>query len=465
MTILSISAILSSSVEAGLLESLQGNIIFMVSLLIIFGVIGGMIVDKIGFPKVTGYILMGLIVGPSLLGIFTHHMIENFRIIRQVAIGFIGYTIGLELRLSKIRNTGKQVTIITFVQALVTAILVCLAIVLVVKEHKWTYGLILGAIATATAPGPIIAVVKGYKCKGPVTDVLLPLVALDDAIGIMLFAVLLSFGTALLNVTGEVVGFVHMIMEPLREIGISLIAGAAIGFALQYILKRCRAKDANDDLLLLIIISALFFGIGFGLVVHASAILLPMTIGIVLTNSVEPQFEHKLTKISDLFGAPILLSFFIIAGAELQVDVLRTIGLVGVVYIVVRVVGKVVGSYTSAKAVKAPPTVVKYLGWTLIPQAGVAIDMALTVDLKFKPLSETVANGAWIAEIGTNIMTIVLAATVIYEVFGLIVVKNALQKAGEINTHKSGETNKHNCENESVSNNENPTLNYELEGN
>jgi len=422
----------STEVHGSFFELLQNNILFMLACLIIFGVIGGIIVDRFRFPKVTGYILVGLLVGPSVLGVFNEHMVENFTIIRQVAIGFIGYTIGLELRFSKLKQTGKQVTVITVAQAVVTAVAVAIAVLLVVqdREHKWTYALILGAIATATAPGPIIAVVKSYKCEGPVTNVLLPLVALDDAIGIMFFAVMLSLGTTLLNLGGEAMSIAAMLWEPVREIGVSLISGAVIGFTLSYILKQYKKKDVSDDMYLLVIIGSLFLGIGFGLAVHASAILLPMTIGVIITNTVSLEFEHKLSRISDLFSAPILLAFFMIAGMELNLAVLGSIGLIGIVYVLVRVFGKVVGSYVSAKAIKAPPTVVKYLGWTLIPQAGVAIDMALTADLRFQALAEV--HGAWLADIGTTIMTIVLAATLIYEVFGLIIVKKALVKAGEI---------------------------------
>lgn len=426
--------ILSSAAasEGSFIENLQNNVLFMLALLIIFGVIGGVIVDRFRFPKVTGYILVGLLVGPSVLGIFNHHMVESFTIIRQVAIGFIGYTIGLELRLSKLKQTGKQVTVITIAQAVTTAVVVALAILVFIqdREHKWTYALILGAIATATAPGPIIAVVKGYKCEGPVTNVLLPLVALDDAIGIMFFAVMLSLGTTLLNLGGEVLSVGAMLWEPVREIGVSLIGGAVIGFVLMVVIKQFKKKDVSDDMYLLAILGALFFGIGFGLVVHASAILLPMTIGVVITNTVSLEFEHKITKISDLFSAPILLAFFMIAGMELDLKVLSVIGVIGVIYILVRVFGKVVGSYISAKLIKAPPTVTKYLGWTLIPQAGVAIDMALTADLRFQALA--VEHGAWVANIGSTIMTIVLAATLVYEVFGLIIVKKALVGAGEI---------------------------------
>ena len=163
----------------------------------------------------------------------------------------------------------------------------------------------------------------------------------------------------------------------------------------------------------------------------ASAILLPMTIGVVLTNTVDESFEHRLTKASDMFSAPILLSFFVIAGAELDLGELFVVGFLGLIYIVFRVLGKVIGSYVSARAVKAPPTVVKYLGFTLIPQAGVAIDMAITANQRFEGLPG-------FENIGIDIMTIVLAATVIYEVLGLVVVKSALSRAGEIDAQEIG---------------------------
>ena len=184
-------------------------------------------------------------------------------------------------------------------------------------------------------------------------------------------------------------------------------------------------------MLLMMTIGIVIAGIGIGQVIHASAILLPMTIGVILSNLIDEQYEHRLTKNTDLFSAPILLGFFTLAGAELDLHVLRLVGIVGLIYIVFRVLGKVVGSYLSARAVKAPPTVIKYLGFTLIPQAGVAIDMALTAELRFAALPG-------FEVIGSKIMTIVLAATVIYEVFGLIVVKWALTKAGEIEAGKVG---------------------------
>ena len=419
------------SIEGSLLVNVQDNVLFGVAMLVLFGLLGGKLIERIKFPKVTGYIIIGILIGPSVLSILSFDMVESFTIIRQVAIGVIGYTIGLELKFRKLKKTGKQVTIITISQALATAIFVCLAIVSYLTitggNHVWTYGLVLGAIATATAPGPIVAIVKSYRTKGPVTDVLLPLVALDDAIGIMLFAVMLSIGTTLLG-AGEALSAGALLLEPLKEIVLSFGIGAILGLAMTFTLRLLHRDD--DKTLMMIILGFVFLGIGLGQVVHASAILLPMTIGIVFTNMIDEKFEHRLSGSVDLFAAPILLGFFTIAGAELNLSLLLIAGAMGIVYIVFRVLGNVTGAYISAKAVKAPPTVVKYLGFTLIPQAGVAIDMALTAELRFEEM-------AGFAYIGMEIMTIVLAATVIYEVFGLIIVKTALARAGEIDVAKT----------------------------
>lgn len=455
--------ILSAATHEGsntLFGSFYENTIFILGLMILLALIAGKLIEKLNFPKVTGYILMGILVGPSIsnillgnvadgtatqlllnmnatmdidfLGIISAEKVHAFTIIRQVAIGFIGYTIGLELKFSKLKKTGKQVTVITLAQAISTAVLVAGAIMAYMavtkKDNILTYGLILGAIATATAPAPIVAVVKNYRTKGPVTDVLLPLVALDDAIGIMLFATMLSVGTTILGVGGEMT-VMGIIFEPLKEIVLSLGLGAILGFTLSWIVKKFN-RD-SDAVLLMMILAAVFVGIGLGQVVHASAILLPMTIGVVLTNTVSDSFEHRLTRSTDLFSAPIMLAFFMIAGLELDLTTLPVVGVMGVIYILVRVIGKVSGAYGSAKAMKAPPTVTKYLGWTLIPQAGVAIDMAITANARFESI-------AGFEHIGSQIMTIVLAATVVYEVLGLVIVKSALGAAGEIDAQQVG---------------------------
>ena len=452
MNILSVVGTESSSTLIG---TFYENTIFIIGFLMVLAIIGGKITEKLNFPKVTGYILMGVLVGPSLMSIIlTDHFIETvnhtfdidfkgiislekihaFKIIREVAIGFIGYTIGLELKFSKISKTGKQVTIITFAQAFVTAVFVTVAVILYMsatgKPNALTYGLILGAIATATAPAPIIAIVKNYRTKGPVTDTLLPLVAMDDAIGIMLFAIMLAIGTVFLGIDRELT-LAYEIFEPIKEIFLSIAIGVGLGYILSFLVKRFN-RD-SEAMLLMMILATLLCGIGIGQVVHVSEILLPMSIGAVLSNTVTESFEHRLTKNTDLFGAPIMLAFFMLAGLELDLSTLPIVGVLGLIYITVRVVGKVLGSSVSAKAVKAAPTVTKYLGWTLIPQAGVAINMAIATNTHFEDI-------IGYEHIGAEIMTIILAATVIYEVFGLIIVKASMSAAGEIDAqHASWE--------------------------
>jgi len=441
--------LISSGVVSDLtwIDSLHSNVIFGMSALIVLSLIGGKLMNLISFPKVTGYILIGILIGPSVLGILSHDMVEKFTLIREIAIGFIGYTIGLELKFSKLRKTGKQVAIITLSQSFATAIFVTLAVgsylTVTDGDYIWTYALILGAIATATAPGPIVAVVKNFRTKGPVTDVLLPLVALDDAIGLMLFAIMLSLGTTLLGISGTI-SISAMILDPLFEIVISILIGIVLGLVLSYIVKKFNRE--TDSMLLMLTIGIIFAGIGIGQVpmimnffglhqtIYLSPILLPMTIGLVLTNRVDDAFEKRLTKNTDLFSAPILLGFFALAGAELDLSALLTVGVVGGVYIIFRVIGKVSGAYAGARIAHSPATVRKYLGFTLIPQAGVAINMALTAELRFKEL-------VGFESIGANIMTIVLASTVIYEVLGLVVVKSALTRAGEIDGAKTGWSN------------------------
>lgn len=406
---------------------LHNNAIFNVGILIVFGLVGGKLISLIRFPKITGFILMGILVGPSVLNIINEGMVDSFSIIRDVAIGIIGYTIGLELRFSKLKKTGKTVTFITLFQAFFTALVVALVALIYLmvskNEHAITYALILGAIATATAPGPIIAVVKSYRTKGPLTDTLLPLVAMDDVIGIILFAIMLSLGTAFLS---GPVSVAHMVLEPLKEIGFSIIIGGLLGYFLQFVIKKINREA--DSFLLMVIIGVLFAGIGMGIVVEASSILLPMVIGVVLTNSINEKYEHRLTKQTDLFSGPILLIFFALAGAELELGLLFEIGILGILYLIFRVVGKVYGAKISSKIMKSPKSVQKHLGWTLIPQAGVAINMALATQARFQE-PDLIGN---YEVIGSTIMTIVLAATVIYEVVGLVFVKTALSKAGEI---------------------------------
>ncbi|MFK5883193.1 MAG: cation:proton antiporter [Candidatus Izemoplasma sp.] len=422
--LLSINGITFSS----FFDGLSSDIIYNIALLLTLGIVGGKIADFFNLPKVTGYIIIGIIAGPSVLNLLSSDVLYSFKPFKILALGFIGFNIGMELNFSHLHKLGKNILFITFSQAFLTFILVTLAVVLFVDEYKWTYGLIFGAIATVTTPAPIIACIKSYNVKGRLADLLCPMVALDDAFGIMLFAFVLPISVYLAGHVGESISATTLIVGPILEIGFSILIGLFIGICLIFILNHLRKGD-NTSLLLIVVIG-IFFGISIGYAAEMSAILLPLTIGVVISNGLEKEFMQKIKKNTDSIILPILLIFFTLSGAELSIHLLPELGILGLIYIFVRITGKYIGARLSSKIVGEDEDVVKYIGVTLIPQGGVAIDMAILAEVRFVQLANE-TNSDFI-EIGSTILTVILAATVIYKVFGEIIVKWAFSKTHEI---------------------------------
>lgn len=412
-------------------ESLTSSIIYNIALLLSLGIIGGKLAEIAKLPKVTGYIIIGIIAGPSTLGLLSEEVLYSFKPFKILALGFIGFNIGMELNFSNLRKSGSHVLFITFSQAILTFLLVMFAVVLFVDEYKWTYGLIFGAIATVTTPAPILACIKSYNVKGRLSSLVCPMVALDDAIGIMIFAFVLPISVYLAGHSGEVISISTLLLGPLFEIGFSMFAGIIIGLILIYILKHFKKGD-NVSLLLIVVIGILF-GISIGYAVEVSAILLPLTIGVLINNGLENQFMQKVKSNTDAIILPLLLIFFTLSGAELKIHLLWQIGGLGAIYVFVRLIGKYLATSLSSRIMGESKDVVRYLGVTLIPQGGVAIDMAILVEFRFIQLANE-TNSA-LAEIGSTILTVILAATVIYKIFGEIIVKWAFDKAHEIPIH------------------------------
>lgn len=419
------------------------NIFVNLGLIVILAMVGGRLANYFKLPNVTGYIVVGALTGPHVLHLVTSEFVESLDIISSIAIGFIGYTIGLEIKFKKLRDTGKEVLIITFAQAFVTAIIVALGIGLILllvgnslqKEYAWTYALVLGAIATATAPAAVVALVKSYRTKGPVTNTLLPLVAFDDAIGIMLFAILLNIAISLV---GGSLTIQSVLIQPLIEIILSLGVGALIGYGLTVILKRSRRED--NSFLTILIVSVIFFSIGLAELIDASAILLPMSIGIVVSNFLNEKYEHRLTENTDFWIAPYLLLFFTIAGLSLDFSALATSGAIAFVYVILRIIGKVSGAHLGAIIMKSDKNIKKFLGWTLLPQAGVAINMATETRHSFFDLAESLGTemASTVEQIGLSIESIALASTVVFALIGVILAKFALQRSGEVDQANEG---------------------------
>ena len=406
------------------------SILLALSVALLSGLLLSRLAKKIQLPAVTAYLVAGVLIGPYLLGAIgipgigiTHEQIEGFGILCDLALGFIAFAIGNEFRLSQLKKIGKQATVIGIFQAIFTCVLVDIALIALhfamPQYLSLPAAIVLGAVATATAPAATLMVVRQYKAKGSVTDILLPVVALDDAVGLVVFAI--SFGIAKSLNTGAV-DILSVVLEPLLEVVLSL----ALGFIMGLLFTLCerffhsrskRMAVSVTFVMMTVAISCLKFNIGH---VHVgfSSLLACMMLGTVFCNICD--FSEELMERADRWTAPLLVLFFVISGAELNLSVFTEIAVViiGLAYIASRSIGKYFGAGISAKVTKCDENIIKYLGITLLPQAGVALGMA----------SKAVELGPD----GMIVSNITLFAVLIYEIVGPFLTKVALTKAGDI---------------------------------
>ncbi len=392
------------------------DILLSLGVAIAIGMVFNRIVKKLGLPNVTGYLVAGVLIGPSFLQIIPSIWLESCTLLVNVALGFIAFSIGGEFKLSKIKKIGKSVFIITVFQALLTTLLVDIGLLIFFPP---AVAVCLGAIATATAPAATLMVIRQYNAKGPVTNILMPVVALDDAIGLIVFSVSLSIAKLTLAVDG--INYLHILLDPIKEIVLSLLIGAIIGAVLTFCLGFFHSRSNR----LVSIISAVFIGTSVSSLFGLSSLLLCMAIGAVMSNFYRE--SEKMLDLTEHWTPAVLLLFFVISGAELDLSIIPTVGLLGILYLVLRSAGKYFGARLGASVVKESPNVRKYLGVALLPQAGVAIGMSQIV-VKALP-----------SEYGSQIRAVVLCATLIYELFGPLLTKIVLKKAGEITSNGNEE--------------------------
>lgn len=408
------------------------EILLSLSIALLAGLLLSRLAKLVQLPAVTAYLVAGILVGPYVLGAFgvsglgftSLENVESFSIVCDVALGFIAFSIGNEFRLSQLKKIGKQATIVGIFQAVITTLLVDVALIALhfamPDKLPLPAAITLGAIAAATAPAATLMVVKQYKAKGPLTDILLPVVALDDAVGLVLFAI--SFGVA--NALGAgAVSIVSVLVEPILEVVFSLLIGAVMGFLFHFTERffHSRSKRLSVSVafvLMTIGLSMMKFEIG-GVHIGFSSLLTCMMLGTVFCNVCD--FSEELMDRVDRWTAPIFVLFFVLSGAELQLNVFTDlmIVLIGVVYILARSLGKYSGAYASAKISGCDDNIVKYLGVTLLPQAGVALGMAM--------------KAAALPAGGALVESITLFAVLVYEMVGPMLTKIALTKAGDIN--------------------------------
>ena len=407
------------------------EILLCLSVALFAGLMLSRLAKLVQLPAVTAYLVAGILIGPYLIGALqveglgfnSMEQIKGLSIIADVALGFIAFSIGNEFRLSQLKKNGKQATVIGIVQAVVTTLLVDAVLIglhfLIPEKLPLPSAIILGAIASATAPAATLMVVRQYKAKGPVTDILLPIVALDDAVGLVLFAV--SFGIARALMNGKI-DMISIILNPLIEIVCSLLLGAVMGWILTQLEKMFNSNTNRLNLTIAFVflttsLSMLKFEIG-SVHIGFSSLLVCMMLGTVFCNICP--LSHDLMDASDRWTSPLFALFFVISGAELELGVFADMAIVfiGIVYILFRSAGKYYGAYASAKLTKCSPSICKYLGITLLPQAGVALGMCTTA----------MQLGAQ----GNLIRNITLFAVLIYEVFGPVMTREALKAAGDI---------------------------------
>lgn len=393
---------------------------------LVLAMVAGLLMTRImklfNLPNVTGYLVAGIIVGPYCCNFVNATSLAEISFISTVALGFIAFSIGGEFKLSTIKAIGGKVIVIAIIQAIGAVFMVMggLFILRAINPDLISVPsiLILSAISAATAPAATLMVVKQFKAKGPVTETLLPVVAFDDAIALMVFAV--CFGLAKSLTSGAEISAISVVVRPLLEIVVSLAIGGAIGFVLSVVCRFFRSRANRLGWM----IACVLAGVGICELLELSSLLTCMMTGAVFCNMREDSV--KILDGSERWTPPLFMLFFVISGATLDLAVIPQVGLVGIVYLVCRSIGKYAGSYGSALIMKTDKSVRNYLGITLLPQAGVAIGMATIV-----------ANTEGMDEVAKSVVTVVLCATLIYELIGPVLTKWALAKAGEIDPKMS----------------------------
>ena len=408
----------------------MSTILISLSLALIFGLVMSRAAKLFNLPAVTSYLIGGLLLGPYAIGAFGipgigFNSLEDLNalaIVTQVALGFISFLIGNEFRVKDLKVMGRQAIIVGIAQAVITTLIVDAGIIVLhfafPELISLSSAIVLGAIAAATAPAATLMVVKQYKAKGPLTKLLLMVVAIDDAVGLIVFA--LSFGIATALESGAI-SLVSVLVEPILEILLSVILGAVLGWALNameiYFHSRSkRLSVAVAFVILTVGVASLEFEIA-GVKCGFSLLLACMILGAVFCNICEA--SEELMDRTDRWSSPVNILFFVLSGAELDLKIIANpmVLIIGLVYIALRSFGKIFGAFISAKATNCSKEIQEHLGITLLPQAGVALGMALQA---------TALNN------GTVVRNVILFSVLVYELVGPNLTKRSLVKAGEI---------------------------------
>lgn len=385
------------------------NALVNFALLLLGGFVGGKLVNRLRLPAVTGYLLAGVVMGGSVLNLIGTRAVSEMGLINNVALGLIAFIIGGEFSFANIKKLGNSVMIIAMLEVTGAFVLVTLTMALLFRLPL-SVALLLGAISSATAPAATVLVLRELKARGPLTDTLLAVVAIDDALCVMAFGLASAAAKAL---AGRNVSLALSIIQPLLELGGSIVFGAVLGVLLALVVRRLRQSSE----VMVVALGTAFLAGGVSPLLHLSPLLTTMALGCTLVNVSREQSEKAFSAIKSM-DTPVYVAFFTMAGASLELNYLVKVGLVGLGYILARVAGKALGAYTGATIGRATPAVRKYLGLGLVPQAGVAIGVTMLACQEFPKYSSLLA-------------TLTLGSVVVYELVGPLCAKIAVYKAGE----------------------------------
>jgi Kef-type K+ transport system membrane component KefB len=386
------------------------DVLLKISIVLVVGIVGGKIAKLLKLPNVSGYLVAGLLLGPSFFKLVSAGDIDSFAIISEIALAVIAFSIGSEFKIHEMKKIGKKVLIITLLEV-IGAIGIVFSVMYFGFGQPFAFSIVIASMSAATAPAATLLVMRQYRSHGPLTKTILPVVALDDVFGIMAFGIAISL--AKISISSTDLSLFQMITGPIIEILGSVLLGFTLGFILSKLAKRAKNKDETQ------IISLAAIGVATALanVLDFSPLLTNIVMGTVLVNLYQSS-NRVFGSVND-FIAPFYVLFFTLAGASLDLSILASVGMMGLAYILARGGGKMIGAWVGGKATNAEKTVTKYLGLALLPQGGISIGLSVLVRQQ-------------LPEYAVAITTIIMFSVLIYEVSGPIFAKIAIQKAGEI---------------------------------
>nr|WP_075574498.1 cation:proton antiporter [Ezakiella massiliensis] len=387
------------------------NISLKIAIIILFGIAGGKVSKRLNLPNVTGYLLAGLLLGPSFLKLVTPDDAGIIEFVNEFALGIIAFAIGGEFFLPDLKKLGKDVFVIT-VMEVVGVLAIVFVMMRYVLGQSFVFSIIIASMSAATAPAGTVMIIKQYRADGPLTRTILPVAALDDVLGIIAFGICMSLAKISIGATGDV-SKVMMFAAPFLEIIYSIGLGFVVGYIFTFLSTKIKSHDHMLCLILVTILGTTGLANMFGI----SALLCNMVVGATACN-----LNRNIKRIFDIineFAPPIHLLFFTFAGASLNLSVLKSIGFLGVVYALSRAIGKISGATIGAKMVNAPPRVQKWLGLALLPQGGISIGLSMIVARE-------------LPDHAGEIITVILFSVLVFEIMGPILAKISITKAGEV---------------------------------